>query len=190
MTYPACVDELGVSALDELAQEYLDRLSAHAPEGAARITDKMPHNFLHLGLIDSLFPNARMIHCVRNPLDTCLSVYFHNFSGNHPYTNDLRSLGEYYKAYTGLMAHWKNTLKIPLLDVAYEDLIENQESVSRNIIGFCGVDWDERCLRFNESERIVNTPSYDQVRQPIYTKSIGRWKNYEAFLRPLKSALA
>jgi len=186
--YPACIDELSSFDLTGLAEQYLHKLSKHAPD-AARIVDKMPHNFLHLGLIDRLFPNARVIHCVRNPLDTCLSIYFHNFSGNHPYSNSLRDLGEYYKGYIELMEYWKSIIRIPLMDVVYEDLIANQETVCRNIISFCEVDWDDHCLRFNETERIVNTPSYDQVRQPIYTKSVERWKNYEAFLGPLISAL-
>jgi len=186
--YPTCMDELSVADLNTLAQEYLKNLSKHAPD-ATRITDKMPHNFLHLGLIDRLFPNSRIIHCVRSPMDTCLSIYFHNFSGNHPYTNNLRALGEYYKGYIELMNHWKRIIRIPLMEVVYEDLVENQEAVSRNMISFCEVDWDQQCLRFNESERIVNTPSYDQVRQPIYTKSINRWKNYEKHLEPLITAL-
>jgi tetratricopeptide (TPR) repeat protein len=187
-TYPSCMDELGEAKLDELAQEYLQKLSTHAPD-ATRITDKMPHNFLHLGFIDRLFPNARVIHCVRDPMDTCLSIYFHNFSTNHPYASSLENLGTYYKAYKDLMEHWKTSLRIPILEVGYEDLTSNLETVSRNLTDFCGVEWDENCLNFHQSGRIVTTPSYEQVRQPIYTKSVGRWKNYEKFLQPLKLAL-
>jgi tetratricopeptide (TPR) repeat protein len=115
------LDNLDVDELDKIANEYLDKLSAHSVK-AARITDKMPHNFLHLGLIDRLFPGARVIHCMRDPMDTCLSIYFQNFNDNHPYAGDLRQLGTYYKAYQELMQHWKQTLSIPIFDVKYESL--------------------------------------------------------------------
>jgi len=187
-SYPTCIDELSAPELGTLARVYLEGLSSHGLH-SARITDKMPHNFLHLGFIDRILPHARVIHCVRDPLDTCLSIYFHNFSTNHPYADSLEQLGVYYKAYRGLMEHWKKVLRIPVLDVAYEDLVADQETVSRKMIDFCGLDWDAQCLRFHESERVVTTPSYSQVRQPLYTRSVNRWKNYENFLLPLKTAL-
>ena len=187
-SYPTCIDELSAPELGTLANVYLEGLSAHGP-GSARITDKMPHNFLHLGFIDRILPGARVIHCVRDPLDTCLSIYFHNFTTNHPYASSLEDLGTYYKAYRELMDHWKNVLRIPVLEVAYEDLVANQEPVSRNMVEFCGLDWDERCLDFHTSERVVTTPSHNQVRQPLYDRSVGRWKNYEEFLAPLRAAL-
>ena len=174
--------------LEELAQQYLARLTPLAP-GSRYITDKMPHNFLLLGYIDRLFPQAHVIHCVRNPLDTCLSIYFQNFNANHPYAGDLELLGEYYTQYTGLMQHWKRVLNIPILDVQYEDLVRKQEQTSRTIIDFLQLEWNDKCLAFHESGRVATTPSYDQVKQPVYSGSIDRWKNYAGFLQPLKNAL-
>lgn len=187
--YPACMSLLTQDKVDLLARRYLDRLMELAPE-ARRVIDKMPDNFMHLGLIALLFPDARIIHCVRDPLDTCLSCYFQNFSLGHPYSYSLSDLGAYYLSYTRIMAHWKEVLEIPVMDVHYEELVQNQEDVSRALVEFCGLEWDERCLRFYETERFVSTASYDQVHQPIYRKSIQRWKNHEKHLDPLKQALA
>ena len=149
----------------------------------------MPHNFRWLGLIDQLFPCAQVIHCMRDPMDNCLSIYFQKFNMHHGYSSDLGALGRYYRRYEALMAHWRNALRIPILDVRYEALVADQETMTRQLIEFCGLRWDERCLRFYESDRVVVTPSYDQVRQPVYKKSVARWKNYEKYLDPLKEGL-
>jgi hypothetical protein len=122
-------------------------------------------------------------------MDTCLSIYSLNFSDNHSYATDLTQLGEYYRQYQDLMANWKQVLRIPILEVCYEEIVANQEEMTRKMIEFCGLEWNERCLSFHESKRVVTTPSYDQVRQPIYNKSVARWKNYEAHLGPLMEAL-
>jgi tetratricopeptide (TPR) repeat protein len=188
ITYPYYADMLTRRLLDGLAQEHLNRLAKLGPK-AARVTDKMPHNFRWLGLIDQLFPGAQVIHCVRDPMDNCLSIHFQKFNMHHAYSSDLAALGRYYRRYQALMEHWRKVLRIRILDLRYEDLVADQEGVTRQLIEFFGLDWDDRCLRFHESERIVTTPSYDQVRQPIYRKSIGRWKNYEKHLEPLKDAL-
>ena len=150
----------------------------------------MPANFKHLGLIAQLFPGARIIHCVRDPLDTCLSCYFQHFSPSISYADDFGHLGAYYRQYQRLMQHWKEVLDIPMLQVDYETLIADQEGASRAIIEFCGLPWDDRCLRFYDTQRVVATASYDQVRRPLYTHSVNRWKNYERYIDPLKSALA
>ena len=118
-----------------------------------------------------------------------MSIYFLPFTATHPYTDDLANLGAYYRQYQRLMAHWKAVLRIPILDIRYEGLVANQEETSRQMIEFCGLAWDERCLRFHESKRVVSTHSYDQVRRPIYKKSVARWKNYERHLGPLIAAL-
>jgi hypothetical protein len=139
-----------------------------------------------------LFPKARVLHCVRDPLDTCLSCYFQNFHYGHlslAFSADLRNLGAYYRQYQRLMAHWKAVLEIPILDVPYEALVADQERYTREMLEFCGLPWDENCLRFYDSRRVVSTASYDQVRQPMYQKSVGRWKHYEKYLAPLKEAL-
>ncbi|MEZ5543243.1 MAG: tetratricopeptide repeat protein [Pseudomonadota bacterium] len=188
LAYPHCMREASQDALDRIATEYLEQLSHYAP-GAKRIVDKMPHNFEALGLIDTLFPGARVIHCMRNPIDTCLSIYFKHFNSFHPYASDLKSLGLYYRQYERLMAHWKRTLTIPIMDVQYEEVVANQEEMSRRIIEFIGLDWNERCLNYHELDRTVNTPSYDQVRKPIYTGSVERWRRYEKHLGPLLEVL-
>jgi len=186
--YPECAHELGAPLLDELAAEHLAWLQALAP-GARRITDKMPHNFRWLGLVDQLFPGARVIHCVRDPRDTCLSVWFQPINPGHSYASDLHALGVYYRHYERLMAHWHAVLSLPILDVSYEDMVENHEATVRRVLEFCNLPWDDRCLRFYEHGRVVNTPSYDQVRRPIYRDSIGRWRHYDAFLEPLRAGL-
>jgi len=182
-----------VELLDEntsaaLAQQYLDRIRSLS-ESAVHITDKMPNNFERLWFITLLFPHAKIIHARRDPLDTCLSCYFHDFTDKHYYKNDLQTLGQYYRLYEQLMNHWHKVLPIPILDVHYEELIENQEHVSREIIQFCGLDWDVNCLEFHRNERAVRTASAVQVKQKIYKTSAGKWKNYEKHLGPLVKAL-
>lgn len=186
--WPQCVDRLDRKVLDKVAQEHLDWLGRLAG-GKARVTDKMPHNFLALGLIDLLFPEARVIHCQRDPMDNCLSIYFQHFNGAHAYANNLEHLGLYYHQYEQVMAHWRKVVRVPILDVRYEQMVAEPEQSARRLVEFCGLAWDDRCLRFYESGRVVSTPSYDQVRQPIYKKSVARWKRYEKFLKPLKQSL-
>ena len=173
---------------NELAEAYLDQLVAHDPT-ARRITDKLPANFMLLGLVDILFPSARVIHCKRNPLDTCLSCYFQDFAGNHPYSNNLVSLGEYYREYERIMAHWRTLLRVPVYDIQYEDLVTNTGTAVPELVEFCGLEWDDACLDFHKSERTVATASYDQVRRPLYTSSRERWRHYEKYIGELINAL-
>jgi tetratricopeptide (TPR) repeat protein len=187
--YPHCLELLTQEVVDAQAQRYLDQLARLAHD-ASRVTDKLPGNFQHLGLIALLFPQARVIHCLRDPLDTCLSCYFLDFTAQHPYAYDLTHLGLYYRHYQRLMRHWRGVLDVALLEVQYEDLTAHQEEVSRQMVDFCGLEWDDRCLRFHETKRLVYTASYDQVRRPMYTKSRGRHRHYEHHLGPLKAALA
>lgn len=188
--YPQCVESLSSDRLTQLAARYLDYIDGLAGPEAVRVTDKMPSNYLHLGLIRLLFPEARVIHCVRDPLDTCLSCYFQNFDERLPYTYNLRQLGAYYAHYRRLMDHWRSVLDGPFLELQYEDLVADQEGVSRTLVEFCGLEWDPRCLRFYETRRAVATASYDQVRRPLYNSSVGRWRHYERHLGPLREALA
>lgn len=185
---PAYVKTLTTEECSKLAQAYLDRL-ADVDAESVRVTDKMVDNFLNLGLIALLFPRARVVHCVRNALDTCLSCFFQDFALGHGYAGDLEQLGVYYREYRRLMRHWREVIDLPLLEVQYEELVADQESASRALIEFCGLAWDDACLRFYEHDRVANTASYDQVRRPIYTGSVGRWRRYEAYLDPLKKAL-
>lgn len=186
--YPQCMSELTEDVCNVLAQRYLERLDQLDPD-AVRVTDKMPRNFFHLGLIALLFPGARIIHCVRNPFDTCLSCYFQNFIGGNEFADDLEDLGAYYLEYRRLMDHWRHTLGLPMMTIHYEELIADQKSLSRELVEFCGLEWDEGCLRFFENKRVVSTSSYDQVNQPLYKRSVERWRKYESHLEPLKKAL-
>jgi tetratricopeptide (TPR) repeat protein len=174
--------------LTAASETYLQGLRARA-EGATRVTDKMPYNFERLGLISLMFAGARVIHCRRDPLDSCLSCYFQNFTRGNFQTFDLRHLGLYHRQYERLMAHWRATLDLAILDVSYEAHVENPEETCREILDFLELDWDPACLQFHESKRYVKTASRDQVRKPIYQSSVGRWRNYEAHLQPLKDAL-
>jgi tetratricopeptide (TPR) repeat protein len=189
MPYPRCLGEVTQAVLDSLAKQYLDRLQAMSST-AARVVDKMPHNFLHLGMIALLFPGARIIHIMRDPMDTCLSVYFQKFNDLHAYANNLSDLGFYYRAYEKLMAHWRSVLTLPLFEVQYEDLVADPGTWIPGLVEFCDVEWDEQCSRFYDTQRAVNTPSNEQVREPIYSRSVDRWRHYEAQLEPLKAALA
>jgi tetratricopeptide (TPR) repeat protein len=176
---------LAVEEVSTWAGDYLRTLQAMAPE-AIRVTDKMPHNFLHLGLIHLALPHARIIHCRRDPIDTCLSIYFRKFGEAHPYAYNLEDLASFYEQYQRLMAHWRSVLPPEcLLEVDYEDLVSDQEKISRHLIDFCGLEWDTACLAFHRNERKIKTASNWQVRQPIYGTSVGRWKRYEKFIGPL-----
>jgi tetratricopeptide (TPR) repeat protein len=183
------VEKLDRVAARELADTYLKAYS-RAPSGQVRLIDKTPHNYENLGLIALLFPNARIIHCRRNPLDNCVACYMQNFSESHGYNGDLTVLGAYYREYQALMEHWRRVLPIPMIDIDYEEMVADQEGVTRRLIYFAGIEWSDECLRFFDLERQVRTPSRWQVRQPIYSSSVGRWKRYEKFLDPLKAALA
>lgn len=170
------------------AERYLTVLKRHS-RSALRVVDKMPHNFEALGVIALMFPEARVVHCRRDPMDNCVSCFTHHFSEAHGYNTDLEKLGLYYREYDRLMAHWKSVLPLKMMDLSYEDMISDQEGMSRTLISFLDLPWDEACLRFHETERTVQTPSRWQVRQPIYRSSVKRWKRYERHLGPLKQAL-
>ena len=187
-SYPGCLAGAGSGALAMLARAYLDGIAALSA-GRKYVTDKLPGNYERLGLIEKLFPGARIIHVIRDPRDTCLSCYFQNFSKNLTYTTDLRTLGEVYRIYERMMDHWRSTLSIAILDLRYESLVTSPETEVRRILEFCGLPWDSRCLEFHQSTRYINTASYDQVRRPIYQSSIGRWKHYEVHLRELIEVL-
>ncbi|MFI4986817.1 MAG: tetratricopeptide repeat protein [Alphaproteobacteria bacterium] len=186
--YPECLRALDGATARAITDEHLASLAAHAPT-ASRIIDKLPNNFARLGLIALLFPRARLLHCVRDPLDTCLSCYFQEFAHGQPFTWSLEHLGRYYRDYARLMAHWRAVLPSVILDVPYEALVADQEGWSRRLVDFLGLAWDERCLAFYEKERLVRTASLWQVRQPIYASSVGRWRHYAKHLGPLFAAL-
>jgi tetratricopeptide (TPR) repeat protein len=176
----------GDAALSKLADDYLASLG-EASHDAARVVDKMPANFMFLGMIHAALPLARIIHLERNPIDTCLSIYFQNFGPAHSYANDLEDLAHYYSQYRRMMSHWRRTLpETAILDVPYEKLVENPQVWSRAMIGHIGLAWDARCLDPHGSAGIVRTFSKWQVRQPIHTASVERWRHYEKFVGPLR----
>ena len=186
--YPGCFDKWTQARVDEGARYFLAQLARLAP-AAQRVTDKMPFNFLHLGMIEVLFPQARVIHCSRDALDTLVSCYFMEFSPKLSIFNDLTTLGRYYRGYRRLMRHWRGALSLPVFELRYEELLAEPERVVRELVGFCGLEWDEACMKFHQSERHVKTFSYHQVRKPLYTHSIGRYKAYSAHLGPLIEAI-
>jgi tetratricopeptide (TPR) repeat protein len=184
--------ESGVAAtlLPAFAGDYLARL-APAPQDALRVIDKMPANFLYAGLIHAAFPRAHIIHMRRDPIDTCLSIYFQNFFNMSAYGHDLEHLAHYYAQYVRITDHWRAVLPAAsLLEVSYEALIADPEGSTRRMLSFIGLPWDPRCLEFHRTERVVITASRWQVRQKIHASSIGRWRNYEQHVGPLKHLTA
>lgn len=172
-----------------VAAEYEQLINQHSAS-TDRVVDKMPSNFLWLGLISEAFPQSKIIHTRRDPIDTCMSIYFQNFTRAHPYKTDLDDLAFYYREYDRLMRHWRTVLPASrFLEVPYEALTDNQAEWSRRIIEFIGLDWDERCLDFHKTQRRVGTSSNWQVRQKIYHSSKARWRNYEKHLGPLLGLL-
>ena len=168
----------------QAARFYLDKLRWHS-DSALRISDKMPHNFRHLGSISILLPKAHVIHCRRDPIDNCVSIYTQLFNEKHDYGARLRGLGRYYRAYDRLMAHWRSVLPMTIHEIRYEDMVADQEGQSRKLIDFIGLPWDPACLEFYKSARGVTTPSQLQVRQPIYSSSVKRWKAFEPHISDL-----
>jgi tetratricopeptide (TPR) repeat protein len=176
----------GAKLIPGMARDFLERLTALSGD-ALRVVDKMPLNFMSVGLIAAALPQARIIHLRRHPIDTCLSIYFQYFSHLHPYANDLDNLAHYYGEYVRITDHWRAVLPAgTLLEVPYEALIADQEGWTRRMLEFIGLPWDAKCLDFHQTERVVITLSKWQVRQKIHAASAGRWRNYEKFLGPLR----
>jgi tetratricopeptide (TPR) repeat protein len=177
------------ATIAELGRAYLEGLATQAPD-ASRVVDKLPVNFRNIGLIHAALPGARFIHLERNPLDTCLSIYFQGFSAALSYATDFGDLAHYYHEYRRLMAHWRAVLPPQtLLDVRYEELVDDPEGWSRRMLAHIGLPWDPRCLEFHRTHRPVLTASNWQVRQPISKSSVDRWRRYERFIGPLREAL-
>jgi len=187
--YPHGLCKIGRIGLRRMARRYLAQLE-RISTAADRITDKLPFNFMHIGVIALLFPNARIVHCRRHPLDNCLSCYFTSFADQIRFANRLETLGRYYLDYHRLMDHWHAVLPVKIFDLQYEAMVDDTEGRIRALLDYCGLDWEDACLSFHETERGVRTPSRWQVRQPIYTGSVQRWRNYASELAPLRSILA
>jgi hypothetical protein len=187
--YPELITLLAPEQMTELGQQYTARVRTLAPE-AERIVDKMPLNFMFVGLIHAALPNAKIIHVRRDPLDTCVSCFSLLFTGSQPFAYDLTERGRYYRGYEAVMAHWHKVLPPGvLMDVQYEDLVDDLEVTSRGVLTHCGLEWEDACRDFHSTQRAVRTASLMQVREPLYRRSVGSWKRYEKFLGPLREAL-
>lgn len=187
--FPISLLKLTSFGAELLGRRYVTELTALPDRPVKRITNKMPHNFEFLGLIALTVPGAKIIHCRRNPLDTCVSCWTKNFNDAHSYNRSLTDLGRYYVGYHALMEHWRKVLPIQFLDVDYEDYTRDLEGTARKIVDFVGLEWDPRCLEYYRLDRSVRTASQWQVRQPIYTSSVARWRNYMPHVQPLIDAM-
>lgn len=185
--FPDGIDELPLSKLRALADDYMQDLTKAFPD-ATIITDKRPDNFLYLGLIKALFPRAKIIHTQRHHLDNCLSVYFLRASSAMAYATDLDDIAHYYKQYSRLMGHWKSLFTDDIYEVDYDRLIDNPEPVVRALLHYLELPWQKECLEFHTLENLVKTASIWQVRQPLYKTSSGRWKNYQKNISSLLQA--
>ena len=174
---------------ESAVQRYLRAAARNAPDDARRLVDKAPLNFFHLEMIARLFPKARVIWCRRDPRDIAVSIYGENFSLEERLSTDLADIGHYINLQTRLMRHWQAYLPLPILELHYETLASDPEPAARQLIEFVGLPWDPACLDFHRSGRGVQTPSRWQVKQPIHSRSIGRWKNYTPSLAPLIQVL-
>ncbi len=172
-----------------LANQHLQRLRKEAGTEVRYITDKLPANFMNLGLIALLFPNAKILYTVRDPMDNCLSIYQNNFRGRHGYQHDLRALAFYYQEHRRLMDHWQQVLGERILTVSYEQVVRDFDGEIGKVLAFLDLPWEESCRRFYENPRIVQTASKDQVTRPLYQSSLQRWRHYEKYLGELKSSL-
>lgn len=184
-------DQLTEATLRSMAEQCLAELKRRPGNNAAksRVTDKNPGNYMHLGLLALMFKRPRIIHCRRDPIDTCLSCYFQDFAHRHPYTRDLAHLGIAYNDYRRVMDHYRNSLPFEMLEVDYETLVSDQEAQSRRLVEFAGLPWHDACLRPHETRRPAMTASGAQVQRPVYTTSVQKWKRYEAHLGPLVETL-
>jgi tetratricopeptide (TPR) repeat protein len=190
LLFDQAVYERGTDDLAALGRRYIELIDVIAPHGK-RVVDKLPSNFRHAGLIQLALPRARIIHCMRDPLDTLFSIYVTLFSGRQDFAFDQREIARYYRSYESLMAHWRTVMSPDvLLDVAYEDITADLETNARRILAFCGLPWTDAVLRFHETDRPIRTASFHQARQPIYTSSIGTAEPYRAYLQPLIDELA
>jgi len=189
--YPDDLGAMDFQKIKPFAAQYLSTVKERAGEGARYVTDKSLFNFLHLGLIALLLPKSTIIHCRRDARDLGLSCFFQKFAALNglAFTHDLGDIGFYLTEYRRMMAHWQAVLPLPILDIDYEDLVQNQEAVSAKAIAHIGLDWDEACLSPHKNRRAVKTASFWQVRQPVYGSSVGVWRNYEAHLEPLLAEL-
>ena len=186
----------GLAGLDQddfkrLGPAYLKKLAAYRSNHESYITDKMPQNFLNIGLIKKILPHARIIHCKRDPMGTCFSIFktFFSIKKSHPYAYEMTELGHYYNLYADLMKHWNKMLPGFVYDIEYENLVMDQEGETRKLLAYCGLPWDDACLAFHKTKRGVATASAVQVRQPMYKDSVELWKQHAKQLEALRKVI-
>ncbi len=186
--YPFNLASLSDDQCEQLGQLYIEQTRAYR-QGAPYFIDKMPNNFIHLGLIKRILPNAKIIDARRHPFDCCFSGYKQLFGDGQEFSYGLEEIGRYYRAYVDLMDHWHKVLPGEVLTVQHEALLEDLEGQVKRLLDFCGLPFEEACLAFHQTQRVIKTPSSEQVRQPIYKTGMGQWKPFEAHLTPLFEAL-
>jgi tetratricopeptide (TPR) repeat protein len=180
------MDDVDIRKTAEFYKGELDKL----PTDSKHIVDKNNFNFMYIPLIKVMFPDAKIIHSKRDPMDSCFSMYkFMFYSKGLHFTNSFDSVAAYYNLYDDLMSYFHELTPDFIMDIQYEDLIDDFEEITKKMVSFCGLPWDDRCLHFYETERTVQTPSSLQVKSPIYKSSVGAWKKFEKHLGPLKQAL-
>jgi len=183
--YPQVVPFLSDEELFDLGEEYLRRTERHRVGNRPRFTDKLPNNFVHVGFLQLILPNARVINAKRHPLDSCLGSFKQLFARGQPFTYDPFELAEFYLEYQRVMDHWHEVLPGKVLDVQYENVVDDLETEVHRILDYCELPWNDACLRFYETERAVKTASSEQVRKPIYSTSRQLWRRYEQHLGPM-----
>ena len=185
------MEHLSDQHLFDLGAAYKRKVSEALPPGTTHVVNKMPANFMLIGLIALALPDARIIHATRDPVDTCLSCFSKLFNAGQMFTYDLAELGRYWRAYNRLMHHWHSVLPPgPMIDVAYEDVVNDLAGQTRRLLDHCGLGWSDDCLRFYDTNRVVRTASSSQVRRPLYGNSVGRWQVYgKDRLKPLLDML-
>ncbi len=185
VSFPRNISLHDQKSFDKVGRDYVQMIEDLGKDEGRLVVDKMPFNFELIGVIHKALPGAKIILCERDPLDNCFSIFKAKFGAKNEYAYNLEELGEYYNLYVDLIAHWESVLPNKLHRVKYEELISNQEIISKEMINFCDLDWEENCLSFHSTDRVVNTASAAQVRKPLYASSVGLWKNYESELEPL-----
>ena len=188
-TYHDALARMSANELRELGEQYLERTRIHRKLGRPFFIDKMPNNFAHIGLIHLTLPNAKIIDARRHPMACCFSAFKQHFARGQNFTYSLDDLGRYYRDYVELMAHFDAVLPGRVHRVHYEAMVDDTEAEVRRLLDYCGLPFEDACLRFFENERAVRTASSEQVRQPIYSSGVDQWRHYEPWLGPLQAAL-
>jgi hypothetical protein len=187
--YPLGVPELTPEHWQAIGKQFLQQAKRHRQSGTPFFIDKLPNNFIYVGLILLAMPNAKIINTVRHPVDNCFGCFKQLWAEGQHFTYDLEDLGRYYRDYHRLMNHWQSVFPDKLYSVQYEQVVDNLADNVAALLDFCQLPMEQQCLRFHETERAVNTASSEQVRQPIYRSAVAYWKNFDAHLGPLKAAL-